>query len=76
MYLKHRKTGKLVEVLGLVDLYNPMHETLIGRYHYGEEVQEPERFPKTQLIFTSGEALPRCWTDVHYRDAEARHHHG
>jgi hypothetical protein len=76
MYLKHRETGKLIEVLSLVDLYNPMHDTLIGRYHYGEEVQEPERFPKTQLIFMSGEDLPRCWIDVHYRDAEARHHHG
>ncbi|KAA6186719.1 acetyltransferase [Thiohalocapsa marina] len=76
MYLKHRNTGRLVEVLGLGDLYNPMHTALIGRYHYGEEVQEPERFDKNDLVFCSGEDLPRCWIDVHYRDEEARHHHG
>jgi hypothetical protein len=76
MYLKHRKTGKLIEVLGENDLFNPMHAALFGRYHYGEEVQEPERFPKTDIVFCSGEDLPRCWTDVHYRDEEARHHHG
>ena len=75
MYLKHKESGRLVEVLGLRDLYNPMHEVLIGRYHYGEELQEPERFAKIDLDFLSDEPLPRCWTDVHYRDAEARHHY-
>jgi hypothetical protein len=76
MYLKHRGDNRLVEVLSINDLYNPMHEALVGRYHYGEEVQEPERFAKKDLIFLSGEDLPRCWTDVHYRDVEAHHHHG
>ena len=71
MYLQHRQTGKMIEVLSVNDLYNPMHETLIGRYHYGEEAQEPERFDKSDLLFCSGEDLPRCWTDVHYRDARA-----
>lgn len=75
MYLKHRTNGRMVEVLGVGDLYNPMHQSLIGRYHYGEEQQEPERFDKKELVFLSDEDLPRCWTDVHYRDAEARHHY-
>jgi hypothetical protein len=38
-------------------------------------LQEPERFAKTDLVFMSDETLPRCWIDVHYRDAEARHHY-
>jgi hypothetical protein len=76
MYLKHRQNGRMVEVLGVDDLYNPMHDSLRGRYHYGEEVQEPEQFAKQDLVFLSDENLPRCWTDVHYRDKEARHHHG
>lgn len=76
MYLQHRQTGKLIEVLGIADLYNPMHEALIGRYHYGEEVQEPERFAKNDVVFCSGEDLPRCWTDVHYRDADVRRRSG
>jgi hypothetical protein len=73
MFLKHRATGKLVEVLSQRDLLNPMHAVVIGRYHAGEELQDPERFEKADLVFTSDEALPRCWTDVHYRDESAHH---
>ena len=75
MFLKQRDTGKLVEVLGQSDLFNPMHEEIVGRFHAGEEVQDPERFRKAELVFCSGESMPKCWTDVHYRDAEARHHY-
>jgi hypothetical protein len=70
MFLKHRETGKLVEVLGLRDLFNPIHSTLVGRYHAGEELQDPETFAKSDLIFLSDEPLPKCWVDVHYRDDE------
>jgi hypothetical protein len=72
MFLKHNKNGKMVEVLGLNDLFNPNHALLVGRYNAGEELQEPEKFPKGELEFLSGEPLPRCWLDVHYRDAELR----
>ena len=71
MFLKHSSTGKLVEVLSIRDLFNPMHPTLVGRYHAGEELQDPEAFAKADLAFCSNEPLPRCWTDVHYRDDEA-----
>jgi hypothetical protein len=70
VYLKEKSSGHLVEVLSLNDLFNPYHEALVGRYHYGEELQDPEKFPKGSLVFPSGEALPRCWLDSHYRDAE------
>jgi hypothetical protein len=70
MYLKLKKDGHLVEVLSLNDLFNPMHSNLVGRLHHGEEMQDPEKFAKTDLIFPSGEELPRCWLDVHYRDKE------
>ena len=72
MFLKHNSTGKLVEVLSIRDLFNPMHPTLVGRYHAGEELQDPEQFAKTDLVFCSDEPLPRCWTDVHYRDNETQ----
>ena len=68
MFLKHSSTGKLVEVLSIRDLFNPMHPNLVGRYHAGEELQDPEAFAKAELVFCSNEPLPRCWTDVHYRD--------
>ncbi|CAL1240955.1 acetyltransferase [Candidatus Methylocalor cossyra] len=72
MFLKQKKNGHLIEVLGLNDLFNPNHTTVVGRLHYGEEMQDPEKFSKSELIFPSGEELPRCWTDVHYRDQEVR----
>jgi hypothetical protein len=75
MFLKHAENGKLVEVLSLMDLLNPNHQKLVGRYHAGEELQEPEKFRKAELVFPSGEKLPRCWLDVHYRDAEAHHYY-
>ncbi len=70
MLLKDQDTGKLVEVLAITDLYSPLHKSLVGRLHYGEEPQDPAYFEKNRLRFASGEALPRCWTDPHYRDEE------
>lgn len=70
MFLKQKKDGHLVEVLGVSDLVNPNHKTVIGRLHYGEEMQDAEKFQKADLTFPSGEELPRCWLDVHYRDSE------
>lgn len=72
MFLKERSSTHLVEVLSLEDLFNPTHADVAGRYHYGEEAQDPETFAKIGLVFPSGEALPRCWTDAHYRDDELR----
>ena len=76
MLLKHQPTGKLVEVLGARDLFNPMHESIVGRFSAGEELQDPETFAKADVVFCSDEPLPRCWTDVHYRDAEAHRPQG
>lgn len=68
MFLKQLKEGHLVEVLSLGDLFNPLHSYVIGRLHVGEEMQDAEKFEKGGLIFPSGEALPLCWVDVHYRE--------
>jgi hypothetical protein len=68
MFLMHKKTEKLVEVLGMTDLFNPNHNSIVGRFHVGEEMQDPERFPKSDVLFPSGEELPRCWVDPHYRE--------
>ena len=72
MFLKHAVNGKMVEVLGLNDLFNPNRADLVGRYHVGEELQDAERFTKSDLVFLSDESLPRCWLDVHYRDSELK----
>ena len=60
----------MVEVLSVGDLVDLFKDEVVGRYQYGEEVQDPEKFRKSDLEFLSGEPLPRCWTDPHYRDDE------
>ena len=72
MFLKEKERGHLVEVLSLRDLFDPMLADVVGRLHFGEELQDAEKFAKTNLIFPSGEVLPRCWVDVHYRDDELK----
>ncbi len=67
MFLRHSENGRMVEVLSLSDLFNPSQPALVARYHAGEELQDPERFGKNELEFPSGESLPRCWVDPHYR---------
>jgi hypothetical protein len=70
MLFKEKDTGHMVEVLSIVDLINLNCDEVVGRYQEGEEVQDPAKFSKSDLIFLSGEELPRCWTDPHYRDDE------
>ncbi len=68
MYLRHTPSGDLVEILDLAALIDPFKAEVEGRFHAGEELQDPAPFRKAELEFPSGEALPRCWIDPHYRD--------
>jgi len=68
MYLKHIPTGDMVEVLDTARLFDPFQTEVPGRLHAGEELQEPATFSKTELVFPSGESLPRCWVDGRYRE--------
>jgi hypothetical protein len=67
MFLMYKSTHDLVEVLDLREMYDPCMETTKGRYHAGEELQDPETFKKSELAFPSGEELPACWLDPDYR---------
>jgi hypothetical protein len=69
MYLRDQHSGNLVEVLSLQDLADPCCDSIPGRFHVGEELQEPAVFDKSELRFPSDEGLPRCWIDPHYRGA-------
>ena len=51
----------LVEVLDLTQLFDPFEAQVLGRLHAGEELQDPQPWPKAELRFPSGEALPGCW---------------
>lgn len=67
MYLKHIPSSDLVEVLNLKELLDPCRESITGRLHAGEEMQEPTIFQKAVLVFPSGETLPQCWIDPNYK---------
>jgi hypothetical protein len=73
MFLKHKHTGVLVEVLTISDLYDPCMTTLMAQAHAGEEMQDPIAYAKAELMFPSGEPLPLCWLDVHYQDRVTQH---
>lgn len=66
MYVKHKPTGDMVEVLDINALINPNSAIMAGRFHAGEELQDPAYFSKSDLIFPSNEPLPRCWLDADY----------
>ncbi|KGJ93732.1 hypothetical protein [Colwellia psychrerythraea] len=68
MFLKNRNNGDIVDVERLSDLTNLFHDKVLGCYQVGEELQDPEEFNKVDLIFLSGEELPKCWTDPKYRE--------
>ena len=67
MFLKHRSDGSLVELISAPSLFDPFEAHVMGRFHAGEEQQDPERFAKADLSFPSGEPLPRCWLDPAYQ---------
>ncbi|TQV77102.1 acetyltransferase [Aliikangiella marina] len=70
MFLKQKSTGNTVEVLYLSELFSLYDKKLQGRYKAGDEVMVAESFDKSDLMFTSGEELPRCWVDPDYRRRE------
>jgi len=67
MFLKQKSSGDLIEILEPGELFDPFKGKVTGRFHSGEELQDTELFDKAELIFPSGENLPRCWVDSQYR---------
>jgi hypothetical protein len=67
MFLQHKPSGALIEVLNTNSLFDPCLKIIPGRSHYGEEMQDPEDYTKAEMTFPSGEPLPRCWVDPNYR---------
>lgn len=67
MLLHDKKKDALVEVLDLIALIDPNQSEISGQVQSGQEEQDPEPSSKADLIFPSGESLPRCWVDADYR---------
>ncbi|MCX7594675.1 MAG: acetyltransferase [Fischerella sp.] len=70
MFLMHKPSGDLIEILTLDQLFNPCVQEVTGIDHFGEEMQEPASYLKKEMVFPSGESLPRCWLDAHYRETQ------
>jgi len=67
MFLKNSQNGDLAEVMKIKELTDPNATAVTVRYQAGEEVGDNISADKAGLTFPSGEALPKCWLDPHYR---------
>lgn len=67
MFLQSKQAGSLVKILDTDELIDPFKNVIHGQAQSGQEEQEPEQFAKDDLVFPSGEKLPRCWVDANYR---------
>lgn len=67
MFLATKNEGELVRIDDLQELFDPFSSTVQGRLQAGEEEQDASQFEKAQLMFPSGEALPRCWTTEEFQ---------
>jgi hypothetical protein len=70
MLMMLKESGAMVEVVSPPELWDPFVMKIYGRRPAGEEMQDREQFAKADLAFLSGESLPRCWLNPHYRDDE------
>lgn len=68
MFLRRIDNGDMVEVIDVETLADPALPSVMGRLHAGEEMQDEESFEKADLGFPSGEPLPQCWLDLHWRE--------
>lgn len=70
MFLQLKDTKDLVRILDLQELIDPNIATVHAQDQEGEEEQDPDTFKKENLVFPSGERLPRCWLDANYQTAK------
>jgi hypothetical protein len=67
MLLQKKENGTLVKILDVLEVISPNQTEVTVQVQAGEEEQDPERVQKINLIFPSGESLPRCWLDAEYQ---------
>ncbi|PLZ95969.1 acetyltransferase [Fischerella thermalis CCMEE 5268] len=71
MLLQLKDSGELLKILDVQELIDPSIDSIHARDQEGQEEQSPESYKKEDLVFPSGENLPRCWIDANYRNAKA-----
>jgi hypothetical protein len=67
MFLKDASSGDLVQLVDFREATDPHQHEVRVRYQAGEEQGDVVTVAKSGLVFPSGESLPKCWLDPHYR---------
>ncbi|MCS7469280.1 acetyltransferase [Stieleria sp. ICT_E10.1] len=67
MFLKENQSEDLVRISHIDQLLSPLESEVLARRQAGEEEQDECQFAKSDLVFPSGEPLPRCWIDQKYQ---------
>jgi len=71
MFLMNTHNNDLVEALDLQEVFDPFVKSISARTQAGEDTMDVGKYSKADLSFPSGEPLPRCWRDSHYREHAA-----
>jgi len=71
MFLQIKDSRDLVKIVDVQELFDPNIETVHAQDQQGQEEQETDIYKKEELVFLSGEKLPRCWLDAKFRVREA-----
>jgi hypothetical protein len=71
MFLQIKNSRDLVKIVDFQELIDPNSEIVHAKDQEGQEEQETDIYQKEDLVFPSGEKLPRCWLDANYRTAHA-----
>ncbi|MBW4562682.1 MAG: acetyltransferase [Mojavia pulchra JT2-VF2] len=69
MLLQLKDSDDLVKIIDVQELIDPNIDVVHGKEQEGQEEQESDTFKKENLVFPSGEKLPRCWLDANYRNS-------
>ncbi|MCJ8281481.1 MAG: acetyltransferase [Rivularia sp. ALOHA_DT_140] len=67
MLLQIKNDSELVKVTDVQQLINPNSDSVEAKQQQGQGEQPAESFKKDNLVFPSGESLPRCWMDANYK---------
>ncbi|MDZ8185322.1 MAG: acetyltransferase [Nostoc sp. ChiSLP02] len=71
MLLQIKDSGELVKIVEIEELLDPNTDVVRAKDQEGQEEQQADTFKKENLVFPSGEDLPRCWLDADYRTANS-----
>ena len=72
MFLQVKGKVDLVKIVDFQELLDPNSRIVHGKDQEGEEEQDMDIYEKQDLVFPSGEELPRCWRDPNYRSLRTR----